>query len=188
MDASGGFNLVVLQMSQHNKLRCIAMYGSWMLTAFIKRARKLCCWHIGRLLHIWCHFASEAQRHLHCHRSCQRRVQPVGALQIDEGCVRLAAANALLKLAKSPDNPVSADVYLQLALTMQARAPTSSTDVYRFCCCHMCLCVRAAVHLRLALAMWASAHTCSTQVGSLCCCRMQLCLRTGLYLQLALAI
>ncbi|DBA83186.1 TPA: hypothetical protein ACH3X2_006702 [Trebouxia sp. C0005] len=38
---------------------------------------------------------------------------------IDEGCVRLATANALLKLAKSQENPVSADVYLQLALTMQ---------------------------------------------------------------------
>ena len=41
------------------------------------------------------------------------------AEQADEGCVRLAAAKALLKLARSQDNPVSADVYLQLALTMQ---------------------------------------------------------------------
>ncbi len=41
------------------------------------------------------------------------------AVQIDEGCVRLATANALLKLAKSQENPVSADVYIQLALTMQ---------------------------------------------------------------------
>ena len=40
-------------------------------------------------------------------------------LQIDEGCVRLATANALLKLAQSQENPVSADVYMQLALTMQ---------------------------------------------------------------------
>ena len=40
-------------------------------------------------------------------------------MQIDEGCVRLATANALLKLAKSQENPVGADVYLQLALTMQ---------------------------------------------------------------------
>ncbi|KAA6416440.1 MAG: hypothetical protein FRX49_13587 [Trebouxia sp. A1-2] len=44
---------------------------------------------------------------------------------IDEGCVRLATANALLKLAKSQENPVSADVYLQLALTMQASLAAS---------------------------------------------------------------
>ena len=48
-----------------------------------------------------------------------------GGLQIDEGCVRLATANALLKLAKSQENPVSADVYLQLALTMQASLAAS---------------------------------------------------------------
>ena len=43
------------------------------------------------------------------------------ALQIDEGCVRLGAANALLKLARGHDSPVTADVYLQLALTMHVR-------------------------------------------------------------------
>jgi hypothetical protein len=48
-----------------------------------------------------------------------------GDLQINEGCVRLATANALLKLAKSQENPVSADVYLQLALTMQASLAAS---------------------------------------------------------------
>lgn len=48
-----------------------------------------------------------------------------GVVQIDEGCVRLATANALLKLAKSQENPVSADVYLQLALTMQASLAAS---------------------------------------------------------------
>lgn len=47
----------------------------------------------------------------------------VSGVQIDEGCVRLATANALLKLAKSQDNPVSADVYMQLALTMQVGNP-----------------------------------------------------------------
>ncbi len=49
----------------------------------------------------------------------------VRVLQIDEGCVRLATANALLKLAKSQENPVSADVYLQLALTMQVSLAAS---------------------------------------------------------------
>ncbi len=55
----------------------------------------------------------------------------VGALQIDEGCVRLATANALLKLAKSQENPVSADVYLQLALTMQASLAASLDSLIR---------------------------------------------------------
>ena len=45
------------------------------------------------------------------------------ALQIDEGCVRLGAANALLKLAREHESPVTADVYLQLALTMQVSHP-----------------------------------------------------------------
>ena len=40
-------------------------------------------------------------------------------LQIDEGYLRLGAASALLKLARSQDSPVTADVYLHLALTMQ---------------------------------------------------------------------
>ena len=61
--------------------------------------------------------------------------------QADEGCVRLAAAKALLKLARSQDNPVSADVYLQLALTMQVglimlcQYPVTSLEAH---CCAVC--------------------------------------------------
>lgn len=56
---------------------------------------------------------------------CSDVAHVVGVVQIDKGCVRLATANALLKLAKSQENPVSADVYLQLALTMQASLAAS---------------------------------------------------------------
>ena len=56
---------------------------------------------------------------LTCVVSSNSQDSPSIVFQIDEGCVRLATANTLLKLAKSQDNPVSADVYMQLALTMQ---------------------------------------------------------------------
>lgn len=50
---------------------------------------------------------------------CNVRSTLLILLQIDEGCVRLGAASALLKMARSQDSPVTADVYLQMALTMQ---------------------------------------------------------------------
>ena len=55
-------------------------------------------------------------------------------LQIDEGCVRLATANALLKLARSQDNPVNADAYLQLTLTMQASSAIPGCHVAVLSC------------------------------------------------------
>lgn len=68
-----------------------------------------------------------------------------GGLQIDEGCVRLATANALLKLAKSQENPVSADVYLQLALTMQASLAASLNSLV----CTLKTFIRQPAHVKL---------------------------------------
>ena len=94
-------------------------------------------------------------------------------VQIDEGCVRLATANALLKLAKSLENPVGADVYLQLALTMQVRTEkTRSRLVFpvptlsnlfppSFFCSHL-----LALGLLRSLVVYQTAQTCA---GELCC-------------------
>ena len=75
---------------------------------------------------------------------CSDVAHVVGVVQIDEGCVRLATANALLKLAKSQENPVSADVYLQLALTMQASLAASLDSLI----CTLKISIRQHAHVK----------------------------------------
>ena len=89
-------------------------------------------------------------------------------MQIDEGCVRLGAANALLKLARGHNSPVTADVYLQLALTMQVQHSqmyACDNDVMLLLPQLLSKDSRADVYLQLAHTMQvqpSQLHTCDT--------------------------